>query len=401
MIPGIKYDDSPQRRRGSKAQLFIKHNISTPLSNDHQNSMFYQIADISFRVEGDAPHGSGSADGRICPIRRERKERRDPVHRPPGNGGGHTPQAGSCCIRTTSTGYGQNSMPCPRAGTSWTCSTKKATACACGARPTAPPSAWREPRHPQLLRFALWTGYGVMTARSRRIALHGSCIVHRGKPSCSWAKAAQAKARTHACGGSTCREQRCSTTTAPSCGQRTGKCGALRQPMERENALLQTGTLPAARMRTPGTGALQPHGAADWRPGVCRPAPLLPSGVCLRQPAVRRHRGKPSRYSLTACPFTGWNAGPTGKRHCCLFTLYAMNEGKTIANRDFFDWAEQMLAEGKTVRFRVRGNSMYPLLRDRTDEVALRPRNKRKHRTKGTSCSSITKAGTSCTALSA
>lgn len=52
-----------------------------------------------------------------------------------------------------------------------------------------------------------------------------------------------------------------------------------------------------------------------------------------------------------------------------------MNEGKTIANRDFFDWAEQMLAEGKTVRFRVRGNSMYPLLRGRTDEVILRPRN--------------------------
>ena len=42
-----------------------------------------------------------------------------------------------------------------------------------------------------------------------------------------------------------------------------------------------------------------------------------------------------------------------------------------------------MLAEGKTVRFRVRGNSMYPLLRDRTDEVALRPRNKEETPHKG------------------
>lgn len=34
---------------------------------------------------------------------------------------------------------------------------------------------------PRLLRFALWTGYGVMTVRQDTVAMHGSCIVHRGK----------------------------------------------------------------------------------------------------------------------------------------------------------------------------------------------------------------------------
>lgn len=34
---------------------------------------------------------------------------------------------------------------------------------------------------PQLLRFALWIGYGLMTVHSRRIAVHSSCIVRGGK----------------------------------------------------------------------------------------------------------------------------------------------------------------------------------------------------------------------------
>lgn len=34
---------------------------------------------------------------------------------------------------------------------------------------------------PRLVRFALWTGYGVMTAHENTVALHGSCIVYRQK----------------------------------------------------------------------------------------------------------------------------------------------------------------------------------------------------------------------------
>lgn len=34
---------------------------------------------------------------------------------------------------------------------------------------------------PQMLRFALWTGYGVMTATYHRIAVHGSCIINEDK----------------------------------------------------------------------------------------------------------------------------------------------------------------------------------------------------------------------------
>ena len=34
---------------------------------------------------------------------------------------------------------------------------------------------------PRLLRFALWMGYGLMTVRKETVALHGSCIVYKGK----------------------------------------------------------------------------------------------------------------------------------------------------------------------------------------------------------------------------
>lgn len=34
---------------------------------------------------------------------------------------------------------------------------------------------------PRLLRFALWMGYGAMTARKATLAVHGSCIVYHGK----------------------------------------------------------------------------------------------------------------------------------------------------------------------------------------------------------------------------
>lgn len=34
---------------------------------------------------------------------------------------------------------------------------------------------------PRLLRFALWIGYGIMTARNKTVALHGSCIVYEDK----------------------------------------------------------------------------------------------------------------------------------------------------------------------------------------------------------------------------
>ena len=42
---------------------------------------------------------------------------------------------------------------------------------------------------------------------------------------------------------------------------------------------------------------------------------------------------------------------------------------KTIANDTFFFCVEAELAEGRPVRFRLKGNSMYPLLRNGKDSV--------------------------------
>lgn len=42
-----------------------------------------------------------------------------------------------------------------------------------------------------------------------------------------------------------------------------------------------------------------------------------------------------------------------------------------IKNRVFFPLLEEELKENKKVRFRIKGNSMYPLLRDEKDEVLL------------------------------
>lgn len=46
---------------------------------------------------------------------------------------------------------------------------------------------------------------------------------------------------------------------------------------------------------------------------------------------------------------------------------------KTIPNDCFFIWVEQEIAEGRSVRFRLKGNSMFPLLRNEKDEVVLHP----------------------------
>lgn len=45
---------------------------------------------------------------------------------------------------------------------------------------------------------------------------------------------------------------------------------------------------------------------------------------------------------------------------------------KQLANDSFFAWVEMEIAAGRTVRFRLKGNSMFPLLRNGKDSVILR-----------------------------
>ena len=46
---------------------------------------------------------------------------------------------------------------------------------------------------------------------------------------------------------------------------------------------------------------------------------------------------------------------------------------KTLSNDIFFAQVESEIAAGRCVRFKVKGHSMYPLLRDGKDEVTLSP----------------------------
>lgn len=46
---------------------------------------------------------------------------------------------------------------------------------------------------------------------------------------------------------------------------------------------------------------------------------------------------------------------------------------KQIPNEVFFAWAEDEIAHGRSVRFRLKGDSMFPLLRNDRDEVVLYP----------------------------
>ena len=46
---------------------------------------------------------------------------------------------------------------------------------------------------------------------------------------------------------------------------------------------------------------------------------------------------------------------------------------KPIANHLFFAWAETELSDGRSVRFRLKGVSMTPLIRDGRDEVIVYP----------------------------
>lgn len=51
--------------------------------------------------------------------------------------------------------------------------------------------------------------------------------------------------------------------------------------------------------------------------------------------------------------------------------LYLNIVMKKIPNKDFFTWAEAELQSSGKIRFRVKGNSMYPLLRNNEDEVSV------------------------------
>lgn len=44
---------------------------------------------------------------------------------------------------------------------------------------------------------------------------------------------------------------------------------------------------------------------------------------------------------------------------------------KIVANDAFFAWVDAEIAAGKPVRFRLKGNSMFPLLRNGKDVVIL------------------------------
>lgn len=46
---------------------------------------------------------------------------------------------------------------------------------------------------------------------------------------------------------------------------------------------------------------------------------------------------------------------------------------RRIPNEQFFLWIEDEIADGRSVRFRLKGGSMYPLLRDGLDDVILYP----------------------------
>ena len=46
---------------------------------------------------------------------------------------------------------------------------------------------------------------------------------------------------------------------------------------------------------------------------------------------------------------------------------------KQIPNNLFFAWVEKEIAEGRSVQFRLKGVSMYPLIREGKDEVLLSP----------------------------
>ena len=46
---------------------------------------------------------------------------------------------------------------------------------------------------------------------------------------------------------------------------------------------------------------------------------------------------------------------------------------RQIPNEVFFAWVETEIAEGHSVRFRLKGQSMFPLLRNERDDVVLYP----------------------------
>ena len=68
-----------------------------------------------------------------------------------------------------------------------------------------------------------------------------------------------------------------------------------------------------------------------------------------------------------------WLACPTEGQWICLVVLYLEGVMRQIPNDNFFSLVETDIREGRCVRLRMKGSSMFPFLREGKDEVAVCP----------------------------
>ena len=224
----------------------------------------------------------------------------------------------------------------------------------------------------RLYRFALWVGYGLMTLPYGTIAVHSSCIVYRDRAVLFLGESGTGKSthtrlwREHVEGAFLLNDD--SPVLRVEDGRRaglwkpwSGETPCYRQECYKLEACVRLSQAPYNRITR--LSVLQAYGAVH---PSCPPEFAYDNGLYDHVTDVSTSCSRLFR-SIT------WRASRPGSRTTCLPDDFQGYDMRKIPNELFFSRVEAEIAGGRPVRFRLKGWSMFPLLRDGRDEVVLYP----------------------------
>ncbi len=222
---------------------------------------------------------------------------------------------------------------------------------------------------PMLLRFALWMAYGVATADAKTVALHASCTVYRGRAMLFLGESGTGKSTHSRLWIEHIKGAELLNDDSPIVRCTDGKIMVYGSPWSGKTPCYKNRCYPLAgcvRLRQ------APHNHIERLPMLQAYAALHPS--CPPEFAYDDALSDALSTTMNAL----LSAVPVFRLEClpdedAAQTVRRAIFGGQIPNASFFGEVERCLSDGLPVRFRVKGTSMTPLLRDGRDEVVVHP----------------------------
>lgn len=223
--------------------------------------------------------------------------------------------------------------------------------------------------HPMLLRFALWMAYGVATAETKTVALHASCTVYRGRAMLFLGESGTGKSTHSRLWVEHIKGAELLNDDSPIVRCTDDKVMVYGSPWSGKTPCYKNRCYPLAgcvRLRQ------APHNHIERLPLLQAYAALHPScpPEFAYDDALSDALSTTMNVLLSCVPVFRLDCLPD---EAAAQTVRQAIFGGKIPNASFFGEVERCLHEGLPVRFRVKGTSMTPLLRDGRDEVVVHP----------------------------